>query len=69
MELAKTDEHAHLDNSHNTNLAAMADLALIVIDVVLSAHSYVVAASSPALGQLLSDKLAEHESLEHNDKF
>lgn len=70
MELAKTDEHAHghLDKSHNTNLAAMADLALIVNDTVLPAHSYVLAASSPALGQLLSDKLAEHEGLEDNDK-
>ena len=64
MELAtSTDEHVHLDNSHNTNLAAMADLALIVGDAVLPAHCYVMAASSPALGQLLSERVAEQRSM------
>lgn len=51
----------------------MADLALVINDAVtgnimLPAHSYVVAASSPALGQLLSDRLAERESLEADAK-
>ena len=68
VELATNNDEpaAYLDKlSHN--LTAMVDLALIVKDTVLPAHSYVVAASCPVLGELLCARLAERASLDHVD--
>ena len=68
MELAtKNEEHeAYLDKLSDS-LLAMVDLAVVVNDAVLPAHSFVVAASCPALEQLLAEGRAEHDTLGNDD--